>query len=69
MPASKADLIFHSILKAAPMYKPCLTCSHSWFNVARTDHMGWCRNVPPLHTPRPVDEVHTCAAWKQKIDE
>jgi hypothetical protein len=67
MPASKADLIFHSILKAAPLYKPCLTCAHGWFK--ESDSIGWCRNVPPLSTPRPVDEVHTCAAWKQKIED
>jgi hypothetical protein len=67
MPVSKAELVLHSILKAAPFYKPCLTCQHGWFR--GSDHMGWCRNVPPLKTPRPVDEVHTCAAWKQKLDE
>jgi hypothetical protein len=67
MAVSRAELVLHSILKAAPLYMPCLTCQHGWFNGG--DHLGWCKNVPPSSSPRPIDEVNTCAAWRAKIEE
>jgi len=67
MPLSKADLILKSILHAAPAYKPCLTCQWSYFTP--TGETGWCSNVEPGSSPRPVDEVNTCPAWKLRIEK
>ena len=57
----KAELLLKSILHAAPSYKPCLTCKHSWFS--DFSQVGWCGNVPPGKPARPVDEMATCEAW------
>lgn len=67
MPASKADLILHAILHAAPGYRPCMRCRHSWFGPY--DSMGWCGNVPPGKPARPVDEMETCGGWHERQDQ
>lgn len=60
----KADLLLRAILKAAPDYKPCLTCRHSWFSAH--SEMGWCGNVPPGKPAKPVNEVNTCPLWQAR---